>query len=153
MARRQVAAWALLIACVTGSYVTAWADVPITLREARANSRTRLAMEDALAQFLSHIRKKSTILMYEGSHVGALQRAGIPLKNVISEVSHPDWEWALLDPAQKADYIVAFKGDPVWMAAQEHRSELQEVLTITVPGQEQCKIYVPTAQQASPRMP
>ena len=151
--RRQVAAWALLIACVTGSYVTAWADVPITLREARANSRTRLAMEDALAQFLSHIRKKSTILMYEGSHVGALQRAGIPLKNVISEASHPDWEWALLDPAQKADYIVAFKGDPVWMAAQEHRSELQEVLTITVPGQEQCKIYVPTAQQASPRMP
>jgi hypothetical protein len=151
--RRQVAAWALLIACVSGSYLTAWANVPITLREARANSRTRLAMEDALAQFLSHIPKKSTILMYEGSHVGALQRAGIPLKNVISEVSHPDWEWALLDPARQADYIVSFQGDPVWMAASQHRSELQEMLTITVPGQEQSKIYVPTARQASPRMP
>ena len=151
--RRQVAAWALLIACVTGSYVTAWAGVPITLREARANSRTRLAMEDALAQFLSHIPKKSTILMYEGSHVGALQRAGIPLKDVISEVSHPDWEWALLEPAQKADYIVAFKGDPVWMAANEYRNQLTDALTITVPGQEQCKIYVPIARPASPRMP
>ncbi len=151
--RRQVAAWVLLVAGVSGSYLTAWADVPITVREARANSRTRLAMEDALAQFLSHIPKKSTILMYEGSHVGALQRAGIPLKNVISEVSHPDWEWALLDPARQADYIVAFQGDPVWMAANQHRSELQEMLTITVPGQEQCKIYVPTARQASPRMP
>jgi hypothetical protein len=151
--RRQLAAWALLIACVSGSYLTAWANVPITLREARANSRTRLAMEDALAQFLSHISKKSTILMYEGSHVGALQRAGIPLKNVISEVSHPDWEWALLDPAGKADYIVAFQGDPVLMAAKQQRSKLQEMLTITVPGQEQCKIYVPTARQASPRTP
>jgi hypothetical protein len=151
--RRQVAAWALLVACVSGSYVTAWADVPITVREARANSRTRIAMEDALATFLSHIPRNSAILMYEGSHVGALQRAGIPLKNVISEVSHPDWEWALLEPAQKADTIVAFQGDPVWMAASQHRSELREMLTITVPGQEQCKIYAPIAKQASPRMP
>lgn len=151
--RRQLAAWALLVACVLGSYVTAWADVPITLREARANSRTRLAMEDALARFLSHIPKQSTILMDEGSHVGALQRAGIPLKNVISEVSHPDWEWALLDPAQKADYIVAFQGDAVWLAVRQQHGQLQETLTITVPGQEQCKIYVPSAKRASPQTP
>lgn len=151
--RRAVATWGLLLACVSGSYLTAWADVPIALREARANSRTRLALEDALAEFFSHIPRNSTILMYEGSHVGALQRAGIPLKNVISEVSHPDWEWALLDPAHKADYVVAFKGDPVWVAANQGRSALQEMLTITVPGQDQCKIYVPTARQASPRMP
>ena len=150
---RLVVAWALLLACVSWCYLTAWEVVPITLREARANSRTRLAMEDALAQFLSHIPKGSTILMYEGSHVGALQRAGIPLKDVISEVSHPDWEWALLDPARKADYIVAFKGDPVWMSANQHRSELQEGLTITVPGQEQCKIYQPISRPALPQKP
>jgi hypothetical protein len=68
-------------------------------------------------------------------------------------VSHPDWEWALLDPAQKADYIVAFQGDPVWMAAKQQRSELQEVLTITVPGQQQCKIYVATSRAPSPQTP
>ena len=151
--RRQLAVWALLIICISGSYLTAWADVPITLREARANSRTRLAMEDALANFLSHIPGGATILMYEGSHVGGLQRAGIPLKHVISENSHPDWEWALLDPAHKADYIVAFKGDPVWMAASEHRNELKEVMAITVPGQEQCRIYQPISQAASPQTP
>jgi len=151
--RRQLAAWALLLACVSWSYLTAWEDVPITLREARANSRTRLAMEDALAQFLSHIPQGATILMYEGSHVGALQRAGIPLKDVISEVSHPDWEWALLAPARKADYIVAFKGDPVWTSANQHQGELQEALTITVPGQEQCKIYQPISRLALPRKP
>ena len=25
--------------------------------------------------------------------------AGIPLRHIISEAEHPDWEWALLDPA------------------------------------------------------
>ncbi len=151
--RREWAAWALLTVCVTGSYLSAWADVPITLREARANSRTRVAMEEALANFLSRIPKNSTLLMYEGAHVGALQRAGIPLKDVISEVSHPDWEWALLDPARKADYVIAFQGDPVWMAAKEHRSELKEVVAITVPGQERCIIYAPIVAPASPRTP
>jgi len=151
--RRQLAVFALVVASVCGSYVTAWADVPITLREARANSRTRLAMEDALANFLSRIPRNATILMYEGSHVGALQRAGIPLKNVISEVSHPDWEWALLDPAQKADYIIAFQDDPVATAAKQHQGELREVMGITVPGQGRCRIYVPIAQPASPRTP
>ena len=151
--RREWTAWALLTVCVAGSYLSAWAGMPITLREARANSRTRLAVEEALANFLGHVPKNATILMYQGSHVGALQRAGIPLKNVISEVSHPDWEWALLDPAHKADYIIAFTGDPVWQAVKEHRSELKEVEAITVPGQERCVIYQPISRRASPQTP
>ncbi len=151
--RRESAVWALLIACVAGSYLTAWADVPITVREARANSRSRVAMEEALADSLSRIPNNATILMYEGSYVGALQRVGIPLKRVVSEVSHPDWEWALLDPAVKSDYIAACQGDPVWMAAKEHHSELRELLTITVPGEQQCRIYMPTSRSASPQTP
>ncbi len=151
--RRKLAVFALVVAGVCGSYLTAWGDVPITLREARVNSRTRLAMEDALANFLSRIPKNATILMYEGSHVGALQRAGIPLKNVISEVSHPDWEWALLDPSHKADYIIAFQDDPVATAAKQHQGELKEVMAISVPGQERCRIYVPISPAASPRTP
>ena len=151
--RREWMVWVLLVVCVAGSYLSAWADTPITLCEARANSRTRLAVEEALANFLSHVPKNATILMYQGSHVGALQRAGIPLKNVISEVSHPDWEWALLDPAHKADYIIAFSGDPVWQAAKEHRSELKEVEAITLPGEERCVVYEPMARRASPQTP
>ncbi len=97
-------------------------DVPITLKEAQVNARTRMSLENALARFLVTLPPSTTLLMYQGEHVGALQQAGIPLRNVISEISHPDWEWALLDPASKADIIVAFKGDPVWMAAHEHRA-------------------------------
>jgi hypothetical protein len=141
--RRELGVYALLVACFAASYLTAWADTPIMLREARANSRTRLAMEEALGNFLVRVPKNATILMYQGAHVGALQRAGFPLKQVISEVSHPDWEWALLDPTHKADYIVAFQGDPVWAAVKEHAGELKEVMAIRVPGQERCTIYVP----------
>ncbi len=150
---RRGAAWALLIVCVGGSYLSAWADMPITLREARVNSRRKIDLEMALARFLVTIPKNATILMYEGAHVGALQRAGIPLSHVISEASHPDWEWALLDPAQRADYIIACHGDPVWMAAKEHRSELKEVEAISVPMQERCTIYVPSARPASAQTP
>ncbi len=153
LARTRVDRLGALIVCVIGSYLAAWAEAPITLREARANSRTRVAMEEALADFLVRVPRNATLLMYEGSHVGALQRAGVPLKHVISEVSHPDWEWALLDPAHRADYIIAFQGDPVWAAAKEHRSELKEVEAITVPGQDRCTIYVPTSRAASPQMP
>jgi hypothetical protein len=141
--RRELTIYALLVACFAASYLTAWADTPIAVREARANSRTRMAMEEALGNFLVRIPKNSTLLMYQGVHVGALQRAGFPLKQIISEVSHPDWEWALLDPAHRADYIIGFQGDPVWAAAKAHSGELREVMAISVPGQERCIIYVP----------
>ena len=50
-------------------------------------------------------------------------------------MSHPDWEWGCSIRRIKADFVVAFKGDPVWMAAHEHRQELTELISITVPGQ------------------
>ncbi len=139
-ARKLLAATALAVVVAT-SYMAIYADVPITLKEAEVNARTRMVLENALARYLVGLPPSTTLLMYQGEHVGALQQAGIPLRNVISEVSHPDWEWALLDPAGKADIIVAFKGDPVWMAAQEHRGELTELVTITVPEQARAAIF------------
>lgn len=133
----------VLIAVVTASYLSIYASTPITLQEARINAHTRLILEDALARFFVSLPPSTTLLMYQGEHVGALQQAGIPLRNVISEVSHPDWEWALLDPAKHAEVIVGCKGDPVWMAAREHRGELDELLAITVPQQAKCVIYRP----------
>lgn len=144
--RRALAMYTLIVACFAASYLTAWMDTPITLREARVNSRGRVIMEEALANFLVRIPKGATLLMYQGAHVGALQRAGIPLKRAITEVSHPDWEWGLLDPASKADYIIAFEGDPVWVATREHRDELKEIMAITVPEQGRATIYVPNGR-------
>jgi len=137
----------------TASYLSIYAGVPITLKEAQVNARTRMILELELARFLASLPPSATLLMYQGEHVGALQQAGVPLRHVISEVSHPDWEWALLDPAHRADYIVAFKGDPVWMAAHEHRQELTELFSLTVPGQAKVAIYRPAQAAGVTPMP
>jgi hypothetical protein len=148
--RKKIVVWCALGFLFLSSYLTIYADVPITLKEAQVNSRTRTILEDALARFLIHLPPSATILMYQGEHVGALQEAGVPLRHVISEVNHPDWEWALLDPARHADYIIAFKGDPVWMAAHEHRQDLTELFAITVPEQAKCIVYR-SNQRAAPQ--
>jgi hypothetical protein len=145
--KKRLVVWGVLALLVAASYLSIYADVPITLKEAQVNARTRMVLESELAKFLAGLPPSATLLMYQGEHVGALQQAGIPLRHVISEVSHPDWEWALLDPAKHADVIIGFKGDPVWMAAHEHRQELQELLSITVPGQAKCSIYRPVQSQ------
>lgn len=149
--RKRLAIWTLLALIVAASYLSIYADVPITLKEAQVNARTRMILENALAKFLAGLPPSATLLMYQGEHVGALQQAGIPLRHVISEVNHPDWEWGLLDPARHADFIIAFKGDPVWMATHEHHDELTELLSITVPGQAKCTIYRP--KQPDDEMP
>jgi 4-amino-4-deoxy-L-arabinose transferase-like glycosyltransferase len=139
--RKTIASIGIIAALFTAAYLSAIEATPITLKEAQVNARTRRALELALSKFLVNMPPSATLLMYQGEHVGALQEAGIPLRRVISEVNHPDWEWALLDPAKSADIIVAFKGDPVWLAAQQHRGELTELMTITVPEQAKCAIY------------
>jgi hypothetical protein len=135
------AIWCVLIGVVAGSYLSAWRDVPITLREARVNSRGRLAIERPLAKYLEEIPGSATLLMYTAAHAGALQMAGIPRRNVISESEHPDWEWALLDPARHAEYVVACQGDPVWVAIQPQSTHFAELVSISALGQSRCTIY------------
>lgn len=137
----KMASWCVLMAVVAGSYVSVYRETPITLREAQANSRDRIAIERGLASYLAGLPRSATLLMCEAQHVGALQQAGIPLRHVTSEAEHPDWQWALLDPAHAADYVIACQGDPVWDAVREHRIELTELLSVTAPGQSRCTIY------------
>jgi hypothetical protein len=87
--------------------------------------------------------------MYEAEHAGALRLAGIPLRRVISEAEHPDWEWALLDPASHADYVIACKGDAVWSAVRSHRAEFTELISVNAPGQSVCTVYKPKALGAA----
>lgn len=133
--------WSIAIALVGVSYFFVYAETPITLREAKVNSRDRMALEQGLARALAQVPPSATLLMYEAEHAGAIRLAGIPLRHVISESEHPDWEWALLDPAYRADYIVACKGDAVWVAVQQHRAELQEEVSVTAPFQSPCTVY------------
>jgi hypothetical protein len=142
-ATMRVAVWCVVIALVAASYVSVYAESPITLREASANSRGRIALEQGLANAFVQLPPSATLLMYEAEHAGALRLAGIPLRHVISEAEHPEWEWAQLDPAHRADYVIACQGDPVWAAVGHHRAEFTQVVSISVPGQSSCTVYKP----------
>lgn len=139
----KIAATAALMAIVAAAYISVYAEKPITLREAETNSRERNSLEQGLAQTLVQLPPNSTLVMYEAEHAGALRLAGIPLRHVISEAEHPDWEWALLDPAHRADYTIACKGDPVWAAVQAHANDFTSLITISAPWQASCTVYKP----------
>jgi len=137
------------LALVMASYISVWNAGPVSLAEAQINMRGRNQLERQLADWLRRLPSDSTLLMYLGDHVGALQQAGTPLRRVINEGNHrvwkqpsdPEglWERALANPAEYADYVVASEGDPVWKAMQGvHRRELVE---IHVAGQAHASLY------------
>jgi len=142
-----VATFAVLL--IVASYLSVWRAQPVSYREAVVNSRTRIALETALANNLRILPKDATLLMYLGDHVGAVQRAGIPLARVIHEGNHrtwkqprdPEglWERALADPSGLADYAIGIDDDPVSVSAREHR--LKSMAIIETTGQPAATIY------------
>lgn len=146
------------LALVSGSYLGVWRAQPVCFREAWVNSRSRLALETKLADQLRNLPSTSTILMYLGDHVGALQDAGIPLRRTINEGNHrtwkqpsdPEglWEKALRSPAEYADYAVAIEGDPVSHALARSQLDLPRTADIDVDGQPHTAVV-----QLNPRAP
>ncbi len=114
---------AVVLALVALSYAFVWRAQPLCFTEAWINSRTKLALESSVAKALADLPPDSRYLMYVGDHVGALQQAGVPLRQVINEGNHrpwkkpadPDglWEQALADPARHVDFVIAYEGDAV----------------------------------------
>ncbi|HEU5451824.1 MAG TPA: hypothetical protein VFU76_07565 [Terriglobales bacterium] len=129
------------ICVAAASYLTAWAEVPISLREAQINSRSRNILEAALADRLLRLPPDGTLLMYTGEHGGALQRAGIPLRRTINESNYRIWQQALADPAGAAEYVVAADNDPVGVAVAAHSAGLQVAATIHTPEQPSVRVY------------
>ena len=146
---QEVAIGGVVVALVAVSYGLSWRVQPICYREAWTNSRTRIAFETELASTLLKLPHDATLLMYLGDHVGALQQAGIPLRQAINEGNHhpwrkPEdaeglWERALSDPKKYVDYVVAMQGDPV--ATQVEKRDLSSVVVIRTIGQPAATIY------------
>lgn len=132
---------AVAIAVLGGSYISAWKATPITIQEAIANARTRIPYERALADALSRLPRSARLLMYTGAHPGALQLADIPLRRVVNESNHPQWEQALHDPAAQVDYVVAADGDPVAQSAARHRESLAPLAIVESSGQPRTTLY------------
>ena len=81
------------------------------------------------------------ILMADSDHIGALQEAGIPLKQTMNESDYDSWKAALEDPAGKAAYVIAIEGDPVSKAVAEHPEGLTELTILCTTGQPCARIY------------
>ena len=145
--RARRATVALLILIFAAMYGEALKEAPITLREARVNSVTRLALEKKLADAFKALPPEATLLMYTGDHAGALQQAGFSLKRVVTENNYHLWQSALQDPAQSAQYVVAMNGDPVWQAVERDGKQLQVMSAFYVPGQPAATIYRSSASR------
>jgi hypothetical protein len=139
----------LFLILAAASYAQVFRARPVSLEEAIVNSRIRIALEKQLASILGMLPDNSTLLMYLGSHVGALEQAGIPLSHVINEGNHRPWvrpsdpqglwERALQHPASYADYVIAFHSDPV--ASEVEKRELTPLTIIQVTGQPEAVLY------------
>jgi hypothetical protein len=133
---------------VVTSYASIW-STPVCFGEAATNSRGRISLEHELADFVRVLPPDSTVLMYLGDHVGALQQAGIPLRRVINEGNHRTWkqpvdldglwERALANPAKYADFVIAFEGDAVSTGVQ--KQELVPLAVIRASGDPKATIY------------
>ena len=115
--------------------------IPLVLKEAQVNSTTRVAFESAIAREINAFPPGVPILMYNSDHVGALQTAGIPLRQTVNEGDYYSWKAALDAPASNAAYVIAIAGDPVSAAIAEHPAGLTELSVLCTTGQPCARIY------------
>jgi len=126
-------------------------SVPLVLKEAEVNSTTRVAFEKALAGILDSFPPGSPILMYNSNFVGALQDAGIPLRQTVNEGDRDSWQAALNAPAEHAAYVVAIAGDAVSKAVAEHPEGLTELTILCTTGQPCARVYYSNSFGSAPR--
>jgi hypothetical protein len=116
-------------------------SIPLVLREAQHNSTTRIPFEEAIAHEIETFPRSVPILMQESDHVGALQQAGIPLKQTINETDYDSFHAALADPAKHAAYVIAMGNDEVAKAVHQHPQDLTELVVLCTTGQSCARVY------------
>ena len=125
---------------VLGNSVVLLRGRPLVFQEAVANARTRVAFEAALARALLEL-PPGRIMMQVSGDVGAVQRAGIPLRRIVNEGDYLTWQKALEDPARGAVTVIALDGDVVTAAIRQHPEGLKLVKLICSTGQPCAHIY------------
>ena len=132
----------VLLAVANAAAMIYW--TPLVLKEGIVNSMTRVPFEAAIARELERMPVGSTVLMYNSDHVGAIEQAGIPLRQTLNEGDYDSFHAALLSPAKHAAYVVAIKGDPVAAAVAAHPEDLTELTVLCTTGQPCARVYQST---------
>jgi hypothetical protein len=139
MAVQVLSPLALVLAVVNCAVMSS--KTPLVLKEGLVNASTRMSFESGIARQLESFPAGSSILMYNSDHIGALQQAGIPLRQTLNEGDRDSFEAALAAPADKAMYVVAIAGDPVAKAVEAHPDGLTELTVLCTTGQSCARIY------------
>jgi hypothetical protein len=100
-----------------------------------------MEFDHRLASELGKLPASATLMMDCGAHSGAIQDAGIHFRRVLRESNPPYWEIALTQPAQSADYIIAFPGDDVSRAVHLFPAGLEPVARVDAPQGMRAVIY------------
>jgi len=133
----QPAAMLLCVAnCIAMMYF-----IPLVLKEAIVNARTRVSLETSIATALEEMPQNVPVMMSLTNHVGAVQTAGRSLRSMVSENDDQDWQIALKDPAHHAAYVIAIVGDPVAKAITAHPQGLGEIEVVCTTGQPCAHVY------------
>jgi hypothetical protein len=140
---------AAVLALVVVSYASVWRAEPQCLKEARRNWEIRHTLNSEVQRVVARLPRNSRFLMDLGEHVGVMQQAGIPLRQVVNNENHrawkrptdPEglWERALADPRRYVDFVIAFDGDPVDQGA--NKTNLTVLAEIHATGQPHARIY------------
>jgi hypothetical protein len=144
----------VLFALMLVSYTSLWKAGPQCLQEAQRNFRIQSPLNSAVQRVVEALPRNSRFLMDLGEHVGIMQLAGIPLRQVVNSQNHRQWkhpsdpeglwERALADPPRYVDFVIAFDGDAVDQGA--NRTDLALLTEIHATGQPHARIY--TARNA-----
>jgi hypothetical protein len=142
---------AVMLALVVASYASVWKAEPQCLKEARRNWEIRHTLNSAVERMVAKLPKNSRFLMDFGEHVGVMEQAGIPLRQVVNNENHRPWkrptdpqglwERALADPPRYVDFVIAFDGDAVDLGV--NRTNLTVLAEIHATGQPHARIYAP----------
>ena len=116
-------------------------SIPLVLKEAMVNSRGRLAVETPLAEQLATVPRGAAIMMDTSEYVGALQTAGIPLKQAVGPSDYYRWKAGLENPAAHAAIIVSSEGDALSKVIPAHLADLTETSIICTTGHPCLRVY------------
>jgi hypothetical protein len=139
---------ALVFALVVISDASVWRATPLCLQEAQKQWQVRNPLNSAVERIVAILPPNSRYLMDLGEHVGIMEQAGIPLRQVVNTENHrpwkrPDpeglWERALADPPRYVDFVIAFDGDAVDQGA--NKTNLTDLTEIHATGQPHAHIY------------
>jgi hypothetical protein len=149
---------AVLIALIVASYASVWNAKPQCFAEAERNWRIRSPLDSAVERVVKQLPRHSMFLMDISEHVGIMQQAGIPLRQVVNSENHrmwkrPDpeglWERALADPQHYVDFVIAFDGDEVDRYA--NKTKLAELTELHATGRPPARIYAARVALNSPQ--